>query len=293
MSAPIHDDFEDRLKYAPPWARQSEPDGREPRPPEEAARPRNLDEPSHLPSAPSTVPRAYEREPDGPPESGFEGDIAIRRLRRRMSLDPQAVPEPPAMTRPRTTPRMIARLAGVMLLAAVAAFVLVMLAFPDAERPAPTPTRSASLAPEASMPKSDRAPLPESAARPEAVPEPLAPALPPSAARDASAPAVPSVAAPSRLDPEEIAVLLRRGQDFFSNGDIASARLMFRRAAEAGDARAALSLGATYDPNVLGKLPVLGAAPDIGEARTWYRRAAELGSAEASRRIEQLTEASR
>jgi hypothetical protein len=300
MSAPSHDDFEDRLKYAPPWARHAGSEA--PEPAQETARDVDRPLPSHLPSAPSTVPRAYEREPDWrAPESGFEGDIAIRRLQRRMSLDPQPVREP-VRDRPRATPRKIARLAGVMLVAAAVAFALVMLAFPPGEPSAP-PTRSASLAPEALVAKSDRGPLPDSVpARPDAVPDPAPVAAPAatSAAASAAAPAAPappsstreaSLPAQPSLDPEEIAVLLRRGQDFFANGDLASARLMFRRAAEAGDARAALSLGATFDPNVLGKLPVLGAAPDIAQARTWYRRAAELGSAEASRRIEQLTDA--
>ena len=63
------------------------------------------------------------------------------------------------------------------------------------------------------------------------------------------------------LDPEEIATLVKRGQDFIANGDLASARLVLRRAAEGGDAQAALLLGSTFDPATFERLKVLGSAP--------------------------------
>jgi TPR repeat protein len=90
------------------------------------------------------------------------------------------------------------------------------------------------------------------------------------------------------LDAEEIATLLRRGQDFLKTGDIASARLVLRRAANAGNAQAALALGASFDSVFLAELGVLGFAPDPAHARAWYQRAAELGSTEAPRRLERL-----
>ena len=90
------------------------------------------------------------------------------------------------------------------------------------------------------------------------------------------------------LEPEEIATLVKRGQDFIANGDLASARLVLRRAAEGGDAQAALLLGSTYDPATFKRLKVLGSAPDPVQARAWYQRAADLGSAEAVRRLEPL-----
>ena len=98
-----------------------------------------------------------------------------------------------------------------------------------------------------------------------------------------------SIPAIRPLDPEEIATLLRRGQDLLKNGDIASARLVLRRAASAGNAQAALALGATFDPLVLTELGVIGFAPDAAQARTWYRQAADHGSREASRRLERLS----
>jgi hypothetical protein len=90
------------------------------------------------------------------------------------------------------------------------------------------------------------------------------------------------------LDNEEIASLVKRGQDFIANGDLASARLVLRRAADAGDAQAALLLGSTYDPATFKQLKVIGSAPDPAEARAWYQRAVELGSTEAVRRLEPL-----
>ena len=73
-----------------------------------------------------------------------------------------------------------------------------------------------------------------------------------------------------------------------SAGDIAAARLMLRRAAEAHNARAALALAATYDPLVLKKIGAFGVSPDIATARRWYEKAQEYGSAEAPRRLELL-----
>ena len=85
-------------------------------------------------------------------------------------------------------------------------------------------------------------------------------------------------------------MLVKRSDDLVAQGDIASARLMLTRAAEAGDARAALALGATYDANVLRKLGVIGMAGDAVRARAWYEKAAEYGSGEATRRLEQFAQ---
>ena len=64
-----------------------------------------------------------------------------------------------------------------------------------------------------------------------------------------------------------------------------------RRAAEAGDAQAALALGGTYDPLVLKSLGVIGVAGLMRRRRaSWYQKAAELGSREAPQRIDQLAQ---
>jgi hypothetical protein len=90
-------------------------------------------------------------------------------------------------------------------------------------------------------------------------------------------------------DQEEIAVLLKRGKDLIANGDLAAARLVLQRAADANDAEAALALGATHDPLVLRALKVYGFKADPVMARVWYEKASELGSAAAPRRLEMLT----
>src|SRR5215470_8441124 len=91
-----------------------------------------------------------------------------------------------------------------------------------------------------------------------------------------------------KLDADEIATLMKRGEEFLRNGDIASARLLLRRAAGAGNAQAALTLGVTFDPAFLVEQGVLGFAPDVPQARAWYERAVELGSPEARRRLDRL-----
>ena len=91
-----------------------------------------------------------------------------------------------------------------------------------------------------------------------------------------------------RLDREEIANLLARGEEFVAAGNLGPARLALRRAAEAGDPRAAFVLATTYDPILLGTRRVIGVAPDIAMARAWYEKAKEFGSTDASRRLELL-----
>jgi len=90
------------------------------------------------------------------------------------------------------------------------------------------------------------------------------------------------------LDPEEIKPLIDRGRQFFDAGDIAAARLLFNRAANAGDVTAAVAMGTTYDPVVLGSRGVRGILADPQKARTWYEKAAELGSAEGLRLLKAL-----
>jgi TPR repeat protein len=105
----------------------------------------------------------------------------------------------------------------------------------------------------------------------------------------AAASTVPEPAvAERRLDANEIAALLKRGEQFVARGDLAAARSLFERAAEAGGARAAFALAETYDPTVLQRWGERGFAPDIAVARAWYERAREFGSSEASQRLQML-----
>ena len=128
------------------------------------------------------------------------------------------------------------------------------------------PTREEILAAYQSALQQNQAPT---AAPPEIAP----PAIPPSA---------------RRLDPDELASLLRRAKGLLAIGDIASARLLLERAADAQEASAALMLARTYDPAVLGTPDARSVTPDPAQARIWYRKAAEFGSQDAQQRLAQM-----
>jgi TPR repeat protein len=82
--------------------------------------------------------------------------------------------------------------------------------------------------------------------------------------------------------------LVARADRLLEKGDIVGARAVYQRAAELGDASAALALGATYDPNRLWSLGALGLAGNKERARQWYQRASELGHREAKARLTAL-----
>jgi hypothetical protein len=131
------------------------------------------------------------------------------------------------------------------------------------------------------------------AATPPSAPAPVAAAPPAAAPVAALSPApVPEPIIPGdairHLDPNEIASSLRRADDLIASGDLAAARLVLRRAANAGNARAAMTLAGTYDPVILEKLGVHGFVPDVAMARVWYEKAKKFGSAEATQRLELL-----
>jgi hypothetical protein len=90
------------------------------------------------------------------------------------------------------------------------------------------------------------------------------------------------------LDPDAIASVLKRADALIASGDVAAARLVLRRAADAGDARAAIRLAETYDPAFLGKLGVHGFVPDPAIAQSWYEKARALGAGEVPQRLETL-----
>ncbi len=123
----------------------------------------------------------------------------------------------------------------------------------------------------------------------------VAPTAPVLAAVPTTAPAVrepapaPREAAPvRRIDPDELAALLKRAKGLLAIGDITSARLLLERAADAQEPEAALMLAGTYDPQVLGGQDLRSVAPDPEAAKVWYQKAAQMGSADAKRRLGQL-----
>ena len=317
MSAPVRNDDVPTMfpatMYAPPWARAEVRDvagdvGM-------AAVDKALNASDEFrrtlpPAAPLRALGGQRRWRDKP----FEGDIAVRRLRERPSLEPVPVPAPPMQERGSAV-GVLARVAGAVGLAALAAFVVVG-AMPLPLQGAANQS-SVAAAPFWSRmfgPTSQEQPLalvsqpvvtdrgisnPASvqqvafADRLSAVPvkadtEPTVAAH----AMQIDHPVVPSPTIRS-LDREEIAMLINRSEELILQGDIAAARLMLTRAAEAGEARAAFALGATYDSDVLGRLGVLGVAADAAQARAWYAKAAEFGSGEASRRLEQIAQSVR
>ena len=83
----------------------------------------------------------------------------------------------------------------------------------------------------------------------------------------------------------EIAALLARGDWLFATGDVASARLLYERAAGVGEARAAVKLGETFDPAFLSRLNPRGERADPAMAVFWYRRARDLGASDAGSRL--------
>jgi len=84
------------------------------------------------------------------------------------------------------------------------------------------------------------------------------------------------------------AILVARAERLLAEHDISSARLLLRWSAEAGNARAALLLGETYDACSLYPLHC-GADPDRATARTWYEMAAQCGSVEARWRLDRFS----
>jgi hypothetical protein len=159
---------------------------------------------------------------------------------------------------------------------------------PDVPVPAaPAPQAEASPAePPATETVTVATPAPPGAMTPDTKPAVVEPAPLPAQAQ-ADTPDIPGFT-PRKLDADETASLIARGQELFTVGDIASARLMLRRAAEGGSAKAALGLAATYDPIVLGELGIRGVPPDLALARAWYEKAKTFGSPDAPHRLELL-----
>jgi hypothetical protein len=112
-------------------------------------------------------------------------------------------------------------------------------------------------------------------------------------------PATPAVAVPPaspqpeaiaarRIAPDELDMLMKRARSMLAVGDIASARLLLERAADADEAAAAFLLAQTYDPAVLGTDDTRNVTPDPAMARKWYEKAVRFGSADAQQRLAQM-----
>lgn len=76
--------------------------------------------------------------------------------------------------------------------------------------------------------------------------------------------------------------MLAKGRELAQAGDLNSAFLVWRRAAEAGNVAAQVEVASFYDPMVTP--PKGGFAPDPARAADWYERAALAGNPEAQRK---------
>jgi len=191
----------------------------------------------------------------------------------RLSAATTRLPEPPAAKAPpasATEPASLLRKTGAAPLPAQP----MPLSKPPAVADAPAPVPSAS--PDGS--EAHAAPAAPTAAAPDAaISEPAA-----------TAPAVPPPAASPHLSTEEVAALLARGDALFRRGHPAAARLLYRRALDAGEGRGALGMGATYDPSFLNRGRRHGSSGDPAVAGFWYRQALVLGAPEAEGRLATL-----
>jgi hypothetical protein len=295
MSSPIHldEDTDPTLIYAPPWARE-----RDPSVAEAALRSR-----AGTRAAPAMSSGKLKK-------PKFSGDRAMLELKRQLALDPDLIPEPPSTGAAVIRPLLI-RLCGVSAVAALVAWGLV--SYSSVKKTVEIIPADASASEIASdritvvdvQPLHLRPTISQTAQAPTLVgnpppiavstaeagvapPAPVAVTTPAAAETPAIASAPPQRAIDRRslqLDSDGIAILIKRGKDLLADGDLAAARLLLRRAAEAGSVEGAFALGTTFNPVALQRLGAVGAVPDLAQARQWYQRAAELGSSAASQQL--------
>lgn len=195
--------------------------------------------------------------------------------------------------------------------------VMEAAAKPDMAEPAvsgssspPAPQEPQTQEPQQSEPALAEAPPAEAPAAVQTIASPPPPPEPPAAPTPTAVAlaAVPAAASapptPPRTEKREEAVhrpaklpsgipeamLMKRGDDLFAQGDLAGARLYYEMVAETGNAKAAFALGRTHDPLVHERLHVRGLPPDPERAATWYRRAVAAGSGDAERQLKKLTD---
>ena len=285
----VPDNRDYTFMYAPSWARR--------KPPMVAAHETSIEQPpqGHVVDA---------------ARSTFSGDLAVEDLRRRHSLTPEIIPEPKSLKGDHTRALIALRLSGVTAIAALIAWVVVSLPAmhrqpgndnvhtailpnpADGEQDQlPTATAQSPLRdrrPQANEPRANGGPEERQSEIATVMAGPVTDAFMPATASSPTVSQLKTTTAQS--DDEEISALIKLGQDFVRNRDFSSARLLLRRAAEAGSAAAALSLGETFDPLVIRQLHAIGVQPDPAKAREWYERAAQLGSDAASQHLAKLAQ---
>ena len=93
-------------------------------------------------------------------------------------------------------------------------------------------------------------------------------------------------------DPSIAASYTKKGDSLLAIKDISAARKFYEYGAEAGGARAALTLARTYDPAYIAQFGAFGLVPDVALAETWYRRAVDLGEPAAQLALERFNTSS-
>jgi hypothetical protein len=304
MGAPVRESDDDKPSKTEP---KSEP-------------PKNApakDTPKDVGAAPSSrameVPASpWKRKPR---HEVFEGDVALVELRSRLALRAERIPEPvvPVSTAP-TFSGVLRLTSGVAMAATVVGVAGYLWGFKlSTKMPELTPASGqanvlpAPSTPVASLTASNRDFDPPAAARTASIG--LAPVGTRGAAnpvtsvdaaqRPALLPTPPQTVSPSVAprqpvaaeDASLIAAKMKIGVELMTYGEVAAARVMFQRVAEAGEGAGAFALAETYDPLVLGGLRLREQImPDLALARTWYERARDLGSLEARDRISRLAQ---
>lgn len=312
MSSPIHqvEDLDPALRYAPRWARDrvSPLPGRPLPPP--AARPARRASPEFSGDrAMVELQRQLILDPDAIPEPPADDTGALRPIVLRFSavmglaaliawgvvsipgmkkagdIIPPDVKAPAMTIDPAKDPAKSADRVQAQSMDAAPTVNQGSVAMNDPPPPAASPgPMVASIAPVPAILASQSATV---ASQSVSIPSQPAAELP----APPATPAPTANATPPHIDSAEIAAMIKRGKDILMSGDIISARLLLRRAADAGSAEAALALGATFDPIVIRRLGAVGMTPDIAQARQWYQRAVDLGSASAMGQLAKLEQA--
>ena len=201
------------------------------------------------------------------------------------AISPEQAPEL-AATSPMPAPAAPREEGQPIIAAAARAFAPDAAAIVSVPGPAAAPEEAApvALAPDTTPTVAPPDPAPLTEAAPIVAPTPVAPAPDTAPTVAMIGPATPPAeprASTLKISAGEISSLLTRGDSLFGVRDVTSARLYYERAADAGDAQAALRLGETYDPSFLAWARLNEVRGDPVVATRWYRRARELGNPEA------------
>ena len=120
----------------------------------------------------------------------------------------------------------------------------------------------------------------------------LPPALATAPAQDNAVAALPVQASPGRTGANaSFEALMRAGDQAMLRGDVSRARAIYQRAVslDPQSSAACLSLGSTYDPNMLATIEARGGGLlDAAKAREGYERARALGHPAADRVLGRL-----